>query len=216
MDRSHERPRLGAPEIVVVLAPALGAVAARLLPSYPEPRAFWSGLIVQLALLSAPVAMLLGRQSPAAIGLGRQGWRRSLLLGGAYCLVYLILLLIAARYGLTTSHFDTARRRLGTVVVLALYLPFWGGAEAVWMAYLIALVQRTLVGPGAFTWRALGIAALWFGVLHAIVQVVLYRQSPATAAGYVLVGLLLVIAGSIPRLTGSAWGMVLFWVVSNF
>ncbi len=207
---------LGVPEVVALLAPMLGAIVARLIPTYPEPRAFWSGLVVQLALLAAPVAMLLRRQSPAVIGLGRRGWRGSVLLGGAYCLVYLILLVAAARHGLTTSHFDVARRQLGIVAVLALYLPFWGLAEGVWMAYLLALAQRTLIGPGPLTWRALGIAALWFGVLHAVVQIVLYQQPPTVAASYVLVGLLLVIAGSIHRLAGNAWGMVLFWTVSNF
>jgi len=216
IDRSAGRSRLRVSEALALLAPAIGALVARLVPAYPEPRAFWSGLVVQLALLAAPLAMLRARQAPATIGLGRRGWRRSLLLGGAYCLVYLALLVVAARYGLTTSHFDAARRRLGLAVVLALYLPFWGLAEATWMAYLLALVQRALIGPGPLTWRAVGIAGLWFGVLHAVVQIVLYRQSPAAAAGYVLVGLLLVAAGSIPRLTGNAWGMVLFWIVSNF
>ena len=203
-------------EIPVLLAPAIGALVARSIPAYPEPRGFWSGLVVQLALLAAPLAMLRSGQSPAAIGLGRRGWRRSLLLGAAYCLIYLALLAVAARYGLATSHFDAARRRLGLVAVLALYLPFWGVAEAAWMAYLMTLAQRALIGPGPLSWRAVGVAGLWFGILHVIVQVVLYRQPVATAAGYLLVGLLLVVAGSIPRLTGNAWGMVLFWVVSNF
>lgn len=85
------------------------------------------------------------------------------------------------------------------------------------MAYLIFTVNRWLTGRAApLTWRALFLAALWFGMLHVFTRIVWAGAPPAQALGSVVVGLALLIPGTIPKLTGNAWGLVPWFTVTNF
>lgn len=65
------------------------------------------------------------------------------------------------------------------------------------------------------TWRGLVAAGLWFGILHIGVQVILYRQPLVPSPARIAVGVLLFITASILKWTGNAWGMLVFWTVSN-
>lgn len=141
--------------------------------------------------------------------------------GRPYCAVFFLLSSVAVRLGLLDSlglgaQIERPSRFLGAPLAFALYLPFWGVFESTWMAYLIFTVNRWLVGEGGLRWRALFLAALWFGLVHVTTQV-LWAGAPLPQAMLsVLVGLALLIPGTIPKLTGNAWGLVLWFVVTNF
>lgn len=143
-------------------------------------------------------------------------------LGALYCLFFFVLLLVAVRLGLVHSlhpgaQIEEPSRFLGTPLAFALYLPFWGVFEAVWMAYLIFSVNRWLTGRTvSLGWRALLLAALWFGALHVLTQVVWAGAPLLQALPSVAIGLVLLVSGTIPKLTGNAWGLVLWFTVTNF
>lgn len=84
-----------------------------------------------------------------------------------------------------------------------------------WMAYLTFTLNRWLEGGGNLRWRALLLAALWFGLLHAVTQVLWAGTPVLQASFFVLVGLALLIPGTIPKLVGNSWGLVLFFTVTN-
>ena len=215
------RPRL--PEVLVVLAPVLAEFVLSLVPSFASPHGpYWEALLGQAAFASAALAVVLSRCSSwGSIGLFRTGLASSLALGVLYCLAFFLLLFAAVWLGLLDSlnvgaMIEEPGRFLGTPLAFALYLPFWGVFESVWMAYLIFTVNRWLVGYGALRWRALLLAALYFGVLHALTQILWAGTPPAQALGSVIIGLALLIPGTIPKLTGNAWGLVLWFTVTNF
>ncbi|MCL6446234.1 MAG: hypothetical protein K6T83_22775 [Alicyclobacillus sp.] len=62
----------------------------------------------------------------------------------------------------------------------------------------------------------LAAAGLWFGILHALSHLLLYHASWTEALGYIVVGVIFIVTGSILKFTGNAWGMTLFWTVCNF
>ena len=170
-------PRL--PEVLVVLAPVLAEVVLWLLPSFPLPHgSYWEAVVGQATFASAALAVALSRRcSWGKIGLSRTGSAVSLALGVLYCLVPFVLTLAAVRLGFLHSLnpgaiIEEPSRFLGTPLAFALYLPFWGVLESVWMAYLIFAANRWLVGDGPLRWRALLLAALYFGSLHVFTQVV--------------------------------------------
>ncbi|MCL6548432.1 MAG: hypothetical protein K6T30_05940 [Alicyclobacillus sp.] len=171
---------------------------------------------MQLALLSVPFVMLVSRTPWASIGFSLQRLVPSLRIGAGYSLLYLILMVAATRLGAHVSHFDGARHQLGLPLVLLMYVPFWGVLESVWMAFTYTVIDRWVTRRTARSWPGLVVAGLWFGVLHAVIQVVLYHQPWTTGLEYIAVGVLFIVAGSILKLTGNAWGMTLFWTVSNF
>lgn len=211
-------------EVAVVLAPFLVGLVVLLLPTFPPPHAwYWEALVGQSSFALAPLAVALsGRSSWGSIGLSGAGLARSLALGALYCLVFFVLLLAAVRLGFL-AHLDPGAqieepsRFLGAPLAFLLYVPFWGVFESIWMAYLIFTANRWLAGGNAsLGWRALFSAALWFGVLHAFTQIVWAGAPPAQALGSVAIGLALLIPGTIPKLTGNAWGLVLWFTVTNF
>ena len=215
-------PRL--PEVLlVVLAPVLAEIVLYLLPSFSSPHGqYWEALLGQATFASAALAVVLsGRSSWGSIGLSRTGLAASLALGALYCLVFFIVLLATVRLGLLHSLHPGAQiqqpsRFLGTPLAFALYLPFWGVFESVWMAYLIFAVNRWLVGDGALRWRALFLAALYFGLLHALTQILWAGAPPSQALFSIAIGLVLLVPGTVPKLTGNAWGLVLWFTVTNF
>ncbi|GGJ03539.1 hypothetical protein GCM10010885_11050 [Alicyclobacillus cellulosilyticus] len=208
---------LHARDAFVLLLPLFGAFIARWPVHYPPPVGFWQGLVLQCVLLPTLFIIQFAHPGWRALGFTTRGMVQSLLLGALYCLIYILLLLVSSRYGLHTPHFDEARRFLGTPLVLALYFPFWGLLESVWMAYAIAAFHGWLSPRGdQVRWRDVIAAGVWFGILHALVQVILYRAPFLPSLSYVLVGVLMVVAGSIRKATRNAWGMVLFWCVTNF
>ncbi|WP_277093417.1 hypothetical protein [Alicyclobacillus mali (ex Roth et al. 2021)] len=128
--------------VFVLLAPIVGALCSNLVPGTAVPLGFWRGLVVQCALIAAPLAATWwGPVRWRNLLFHRAGARASLGLGIAYSAVYLLLLFAAERAGLHVSHFDLARRTLGLPVVLALYVPLWGFLEALWMAYVYAYLD---------------------------------------------------------------------------
>jgi hypothetical protein len=153
-------------------------------------------------------------RSPAWVGLRRAGLVRSLLPAGLLALGYVVLLIIGAMVGITVPHFDHARRVLGLVPVLALYLPLWGVLEGVWVNHLVR-TTAALLGQERPGWRSIALAALWFGVVHVIVQVVLEGGGLGSLLS-VLTGVFALVAGVLLRRTGNGWGFVLFWTVVNF
>lgn len=198
------------------LIPVVGAVVARLLPISAAPEGFWRGFVLQVFLALAPLAYVASGGLWEEAGLGRAGAWRSLLWGAGYSAVYLALVLGASAFGLRAPHFDEARRILGLPAVLALYVPFWGVLEAIWIALFLHAVDRSLKPSGRPGWPSLLIGGLGFGLAHAWVQAVLYGAPLVTALGYIAVGVVFVVAATIVRATGSAWGLLLFWTVSNF
>lgn len=207
----------------MVLAPVLAEVVLYLLPSFALAHGpYWEALLGQATFASAALAVVLSRRSSwGSIGLSRTGLAASLALGVLYCLAFFLLLLAAVRLGLLDSlnpgaMIEEPSRFLGTPLALALYLPFWGVFESVWMAYLIFTVNRWMVGDSPLRWRALLLAALYFGLLHAITQILWAGTPPAQALGSVAIGVALLIPGTIPKLTGNAWGLVLWFTVTNF
>ena len=219
--RPAVRPRL--PEVLVVLSPVLAEILLFSLPSFSSPHGrYWEALVGQATFASAPLAVALARRSSwGSIGLSTTGLARSLVLGVLYCLAFFVLLLGAIRLGILPSlhpgaQIEEPSRFLGTPLAFALYLPFWGVFESMWMAYLIFAVNRWLVGDGALRWRALFLAALYFGLLHAFTQV-LWAGTPLPQALFsIAIGLVLLIPGTIPKLTGNAWGLVLWFTMTNF
>ena len=122
--------------------------------------------------------------------------------------------LLLARVGVVLPHFDGARRVLGLPLVLLLYVPLWGVLEGVWVNHLVATVARWR-GEDRPGWVTLLLAALWFGVAHVVVAVLL----EGGGIGSVLelpVGLFALFAGLLLRWTRNGWGFVLFWTVVNF
>lgn len=87
---------------------------------------------------------------------------------------------------------------------------FGASWKGIWITYFLRASTSQPVR------RHLLMGSLWFGLLLAVIQWALYGQPPSMAAGYVLVGGIFAIAGSITLLTGNAWGTALFWTVSNF
>ena len=215
----YSRPRLS--EAAVLLAPVpVGLVASFLLPPLPPPSRFWEALVGQSAFALAPLAVALsGRPSWGSLGLRREGLARSLALGALYALPFVVQELIVVRSG-SAPPFQIvafeATRHLGVPLSVALFVPFWGIFESVWMCYLIHAANRWLTGGGVLRWRALLLAALLFGLLHVQSQLVFAGAALPQALGSVLVGLALLIPGTIPKLTGNAWGLVLWFTVTNF
>ena len=200
--------------VLALCAPALGTLFAAQM-HFGEIAGFWRGLIIQGMLLFAPLEAIVSRRSLKEIGLPMHGNRRSLSLGAVLSALYLVALGAATLAGIPSSHFDQARRVLGTPAVLLLYVPFWGVLEGVWIVYLLATVSR-LLGKNSVGWVSILIAALWFGILHTFIQLLLNHASLSYALSYSAVGLLVVLAGAILKYTGSGWGFVLFWLISNF
>ncbi len=217
----YSRPRLF--EVAVLLAPVLvGLVASFLLPPLPPPSRFWEALVGQSAFVLAPLAVALsGRLSWEAIGLRRAGLKRSLALGALYSLPFVVQELIVVRSG-SAPPFQIvsfeATLYLGVPLSVALFVPFWGIFESMWMCYLIYAANRWLSGGGGgvLRWRALLLAALLFGLLHVQSQLVFAGAPLPQALGSVVIGLALLIPGTIPKFTGNAWGLVLWFTVTNF
>lgn len=84
------------------------------------------------------------------------------------------------------------------------------------MCYLIFAVSRWLTDEVVTGWRALLLAALWFGLMHSFTQVVAFGVPLSEALGSVALGLALLVPGTIVKLTGNAWGLVLWFTVTNF
>ncbi|WP_231862858.1 hypothetical protein [Alicyclobacillus mali (ex Roth et al. 2021)] len=100
--------------VFVLLAPIVGALCSNLVPGTAVPLGFWRGLVVQCALIAAPLAATWwGPVRWRNLLFHRAGARASLGLGIAYSAVYLLLLFAAQRAGLHVSHFNLARRTLG-------------------------------------------------------------------------------------------------------
>ena len=221
--RRGERPRLS--EVMVIIAPFLWGLVVTLLllpllPPIPRPGQFLENMIGQSVFALAPLAVALsGRLSWGSIGLSRANLAPSLALGALYALIVFVMEQAAVLLGLTgtgTQIGGEPSRVLGVPLAFLLYLTFWGVLESVWMCYLIYAVNRWLTGGGALSWRALLFAALWFGLMHAFTQVVAFG-APLTQALFSLpIGLALLIPGTIPKLTGNAWGLVLWFTVTNF
>ncbi|MBX6351675.1 MAG: hypothetical protein IRZ11_09250 [Clostridia bacterium] len=209
---------------IAFLSPLAGAVIGHVLPVSLLPVGFWRGLILQLCLAATPVAFVALDGRWSAAGFARAGARRSLVWGAAYSAVYLALVLGASAFGVRTPHFDEARRILGLPAVLALYIPFWGLLEGVWIALFLYALDGLLGGgararavpPKGPGWAAILVGGLGFGLAHSWVQAVLYGQPIFAALGYIAVGVVFVVAATIVRATGSAWGLLLFWTISNF
>ena len=84
------------------------------------------------------------------------------------------------------------------------------------MFYLIYVANRWLTGGGDLRWRALFLSFFLFG-LHRVQRQLVFHSAPLPQAlGSVMIGLALLTPGTIPQLTGNAWGLVLFFTVSNF
>ena len=163
--------------------------------------------------------VLSGRLSWESIGLSRTNLFPSLALG----LLYTLLVVVPGQAAVSLGFLEPGTmiggepsRLLGAPLAFSLYLPFWGIFESVWMCYLIYAVNRWLKGGGAVGWRALLLAALWFGLMHAFTQVVAFGATLPQALPSVLIGLALLVPGTIPKLTGNAWGLVLWFTVTNF
>ncbi|AEJ42106.1 hypothetical protein [Alicyclobacillus acidocaldarius] len=203
--------------VFVLLAPIVGALCSNLVPGTAVPLGFWRGLVVQCALIAAPLAATWwGPVRWRNLLFQRAGARASLGLCIAYSAVYLLLLFAAQRAGLHVSHFDLARRTLGLPVVLALYVPLWGFLEALWMAYVYAYLDLGALRRPHPSWLGLALGGAWFGALHAAVQVVAYHVPWGRAWPNVAIGILFCITQSITKWSRNAWGAALFWTVSNF
>ena len=207
----------------MVLAPVLVELVLYLFPDSSSPRGrYWEDVMAQAAFASAALAVALSwRTSWGSIGLSKARLLSSSVLGMLYCLFFLSVLLGAVWLGIRGpldpgSLIEQPSRFLGAPLALALYLPFWGVFESVWMAYLIFTVNRWLAGGGALLWRALLLAALWFGSIHVVTQILWAGTPLPQALFFILAGLALLIPGTIPKLTGNAWGLVLFFTVTNF
>lgn len=199
--------------VLAVAAPFLGAVVAVQF-HFAVLQGYWQGLIIQIALLLAPLDLLLQRRAPAWIGLRRDGVRPSVLIGGGLAALHLIGLIVLAAVGIRLPHFDGARAQLGLVPVLALYLPFWGVLEGVWVNHLVRTVS-TWFGQERPSWPAILVSGVWFGLAHVFVQAVQGTPLPvAFSSSYI--GVFAVLAGWLLRSTGNGWGFVLFWTVVNF
>lgn len=199
--------------VAAVVAPLLGAVVAVQF-HFPTLQGYWQGLIIQSALLLAPLDLLLHHRGTAWIGLQRRGLHRSLAIGGGLAALYLVGLLALAAAGIRLPHFDGARAQLGLLPVLALYIPFWGVLEGIWVNYLIRTISAWL-GADRPSWPAILLAAIWFGLVHVLVQVL--QGTPLIgAASSLYIGLFAVLAGFLLRSTCNGWGFVLFWTIVNF
>ena len=221
--RRGKRPPLS--EVMVIIAPFLWGLVVTLLllpllPPFPEPSRFLENMVGQSVFALAPLAVALsGHLSWGSIGLSRANVAPSLALGALYALIVVVMEQAAVLLGLTgtgTQIGGEPSRVLGVPLAFLLYLTFWGVFESVWMCYLIYAVNRWLTGGSVLGWRALLLAALWFGLMHAFTQVVAFG-APLTQALFSLpIGLALLIPGTIPKLTGNAWGLVLWFTVTNF
>ena len=210
-------PRL--PEITVFLAFVWGELVLVLLPPFPQPRDFLESAFAQAFFALALLHVVLSGRSWRSVGLSREGLLPSLVLGTLYSVITVGLNLVAIRFGLATHGTmigGAPSEELGAPLAFALYLPFWGVFESIWMAYLIFTINRWLTGGYALTWRALFLASLWFGAMHVFTQVVWAGTPLPQALFFVLVGVTLLIPGTIPKLTGNAWGLVLWFTVTNF
>jgi hypothetical protein len=199
--------------VAAVLPPLLGAVVAVQL-RFPTLQGYWQGLIIQAALLLAPLDLLLHRRGAAWAGLQRRGLSRSLAIGGGLAALYLVGLLGLAAAGVRLPHFDGARAQLGLLPVLALYVPLWGVLEGVWVNHLVRTISAWL-GADRPSWTAILVGGVWFGLVHVLVQV-LQGTSLIDAATSLYIGVFAVLAGYLLRSTGNGWGFVLFWTVVNF
>jgi hypothetical protein len=199
--------------VAAVLAPLLGAVVAVQLP-FPTLQGYWQGLIIQTALLLAPLDLLLHHRSSAWVGLQHRGLRRSLAIGGGLAALYLVGLLGLAAVGVQLPHFDGARAQLGLLPVLALYVPFWGVLEGFWVNHMIRTFSAWL-GADRPSWPAILLGAIWFGLAHVLVQI-LQGTPPVEAASSLYIGVFALLAGYLLRSTRNGWGFVLFWTIVNF
>lgn len=85
--------------VFVLLAPILGAMLSNLVPATAVPLGFWRGLVVQCALVAAPLAATWwGPVRWRDLLLTSAGARRSFALGIIYSLVYLLLLVAASTH----------------------------------------------------------------------------------------------------------------------
>ena len=220
--RGERRPRLS--EVMVITAPFLWGLVVTLLlpllPPFPQPSLFLENMLGQSVFALAPLAVALsGRLSWGSIGLSRANLAPSLALGALYVVIVVAIeqaLVLLGLMGTGTMIGGEPSRVLGVPLAFLLYLTFWGLLESVWMCYLIYAANRWLTGGGALGWRALLLAALWFGLMHAFTQVVAFGAPPTQALLSLPIGLALLIPGTIPKLTGNAWGLVLWFTVSNF
>ena len=213
------RPRLS--EVVVLIAFVWGELLLLLLPPLPPPTLFFEAIVSQAFFALAALHVALSeRLSWRSIGLSRTNVLPSLALGALYTLLVVIPERVAVSLGLLgsgTMISGEPSRMLGLPLAFLLYLPFWGIFEAVWMCYLIYSVNRWLTGGGDVpVWRALLLAALWFGLMHAFTQVVGFCTPLPQVFGSVAIGLVLLVPGTIVKLTGNAWGLVLWFTVTNF
>lgn len=199
--------------VLAVLAPLLGVLVADRL-QFQQLQGFWQGLIIQIFLLLAPIDLIVRRQPPAWIGLKWRGLGPALGVGGGLATLYLVGLLVGAAVGIHLPHFDQARASLGLLPVLALYIPFWGLLEGVWVDHLVRTVTNWL-GHERPTWPAILLAGGWFGLVHVVVQLS-EGADPLGALVSLYIGVFAVLAGVLLRRTGNGWGFILFWVVVNF
>lgn len=199
--------------IAAVLAPLLGAVIAVQI-HFPTLQGYWQGLIIQAALLLAPLDMLLHSRTAVWVGLQRRGLRRSLTIGGGLAALYVIGLLVLAVANVHLPHFDGARARLGLLPVLALYIPFWGVLEGVWINHTIRTISSWL-GASRPSWPAILLAGIWFGLLHVLVQTLQGTPLPDALVS-LYIGVFAILAGYLLRTTANGWGFVLFWTIVNF
>ncbi|MDP9426861.1 MAG: hypothetical protein M3P37_12735 [Actinomycetota bacterium] len=167
-------------------------------------------------VLAPLVVVLSGRWSWDFIGLSRRGLASSLALGALLALIVVIPTEVAPYllgYDTPVFQITDPSRYLGVPLAVLLYLPFWGIFESVWLCYLIYAINRWLTGGSDLSWRALLLAALWFGLLHAFTQLLAFGAPLPQVLDSMVIGLALLIPGTIPKFTGNAWGLI---TVTNF
>lgn len=206
-------------ELVILLAFVWGEVALWLLPAFPAPTDFLESAFSQAFFALVLLDVGFAGRSWRSLGLSSEGLLPSLTLGVLYCAITIGLSLAAIQVGISehgTIIGGGPSEALGVPLAFVLYLAFWGVFESVWMAYLIFTLNRWLTGTYSLTWHALLLASLWFGIMHVFTQIVWAGDSLSQALPSLLVGVALLIPGTIPKITGNAWGLVLWFTVTNF
>lgn len=202
----------------MVLAPMLMELVLLALPPLGVHGWYWEALIGQSSFALAPLAVLFSGSRWSAIGLLRSNLAPSLVLGVLLSLIVVVPQVVLVLVGAmeSGSQVDEPSLFLGVPLALTLYLAFWGVFEGVWMCFLIFTLDRWLTGGTTLRWRSVLLAALWFALVHAFTQVVGFDALlPQVLVAAVMGGIALLIPGPIPKITGNAWGLVLWFTVTN-
>lgn len=210
--------RPGAVEALVVLAPILMELVLLALPPLGSHAWYWDFVIGQSAFALAPLAMVLTRRSWISVGLSRSGLAPSLALGVLLALVVVVPQLVLVSIGVMEpgTQVDEPSRFLGLPLASVLYVAFWGIFEGVWMCYLLFAVNRWLGYGFELRWRSVLLAVLWFAFIHAFTQAVGFGAAlPQVLVAAAVGGVALLIPAPIPKITGNAWGLVLWFTVTN-